>query len=183
MSNESGVGPADVVAFWKEAGPEKWFRKDAEFDRAIADRFGALHAQAAAGTKNDWAATPEGALALLLVLDQFSRNMFRGTPKAFSQDEMALAIAIKAVDAGFDQKLPQELRFFMYLPFEHAESIADQERCVLLVHASAPLALPYALEHERIIRRFGRFPHRNPILGRHMTPAEQAFLDGGGFAG
>ena len=80
-------------------------------------------------------------------------------------------------------KLPQELRFFMYLPFEHAESIADQERCVLLVHASAPLALPYALEHERIIRRFGRFPHRNPILGRHTTPAEQAFLDGGGFAG
>ena len=183
MSEASGAGPADVIAFWKGAGPEKWFKKDTEFDRAISERFASLHAEAAAGRKHAWAATPEGALALILVLDQFSRNLFRGTPKAFSQDEMACAIASDSVDAGFDRLIPPRLCFFMYLPFEHTDRIAEQERCVQLVHAHARDALPYALEHERIIRRFGRFPHRNPILGRHTTPAEQAFLDGGGFAG
>jgi len=183
LSEASGGGPADVIAFWRDAGPEKWFKKDTGFDRAIAERFTSLHSEAAAGRKQDWAATPEGALALLLVLDQFSRNMFRGTPKAFAQDEMARAIASKAVDDGFDRRVPQELCVFMYLPFEHTESIVEQERCVRLVHAFARDALPYAIEHERIIRRFGRFPHRNVILGRHTTPAEQAFLDGGGFAG
>jgi uncharacterized protein (DUF924 family) len=181
--SEGSVHPADVVSFWRDAGPEKWFKKDADFDRAIQERFASLHADAAAGRKQDWAKTPEGALALILVLDQFSRNMFRGTPKAFSQDEMACAIARQAVDAGFDEKVAPELRFFMYMPFEHTEAIAEQERCVLLIHAIAPSVLPYARDHERIIRRFGRFPHRNPILGRHTTPAEQAFLDGGGFAG
>jgi uncharacterized protein (DUF924 family) len=181
--SESEFGPADVVAFWREAGPKKWFNKDAAFDRAVAERFGALHAEVAAGGKADWAKTPEGALALILVLDQFSRNMFRGTPKAFAQDEMAAAIAEKAIEAGFDHVVPPDLRFFMYMPFEHAESIAEQERCVLYMHAFAPSVLPYAREHEKIIRRFGRFPHRNAILGRHTTPAEQAFLDGGGFAG
>ena len=178
-----GAGAADVVSFWQEAGPEKWFKKDLEFDRAIAERFASLHAEAAAGRKSDWAKTPDGALALILVLDQFSRNMFRGSPRAFSQDKMACAIARKAVDAGFDKLVPAELRFFMYMPFEHTEAIAEQERCVLLIHAVAPGVLPYARDHERIIRRFGRFPHRNVILGRHTTPAEQAFLDGGGFAG
>lgn len=183
MKSESGIGPADVVAFWREAGTEKWFKKDAEFDRAIADRFAALHDDAASGRLNDWATTPEGALALILVLDQFSRNMFRGTPKAFAADELGCAIAHRAVEAGFDNLVPEEMRLFMYLPFEHTESIAEQERCVRLCHAFAFSVLPYAREHERIIRRFGRFPHRNPILGRHMTPAEQAFLDNDGFAG
>lgn len=177
------MGPAEVIAFWREAGPDKWFNKNADFDRAIAGRFAALHEEAAEGRRNDWAGTPEGALALVLVLDQFSRNMFRGTPKAFARDGLACSIADKAIDAGFDQLVPAELRLFMYLPFEHAETIAEQERSVRLVHASAPSVLRYAREHERIIRRFGRFPHRNPILGRHMTPAEQAFLDSGGFGG
>jgi uncharacterized protein (DUF924 family) len=183
LKSESGISPADVIAFWREAGTEKWFRKDAEFDRAVADRFAALHAQAAAGRLRDWATTPEGALALILILDQFSRNMFRGTPMAFATDELACGIARQAADAGFDNLVPAELRLFMYLPFEHTESIAEQERSVLLFHAFAPSVLPYAREHERVIRRFGRFPHRNPILGRHMTPAEQAFLDNGGFGG
>jgi uncharacterized protein (DUF924 family) len=181
--SEGSIGPADVISFWRDAGPEKWFKKDAEFDRAIAERFALLHDEAAAGRKQDWAKTAEGALALILVLDQFSRNMFRGTPKAFSQDEMGCAVAREALEAGFDSLVPAELRLFMYLPFEHTEAIAEQERCVLLTHAFAPSVLPYARDHERIIRRFGRFPHRNPILGRHSTPAEQAFLDGGGFAG
>jgi uncharacterized protein (DUF924 family) len=181
--SESPIGPADVVAFWRDAGPKKWFEKNAEFDQSLVERFGALHAEIAAGGKQDWTKTPEGALALILVLDQFSRNMFRGTPKAFAQDEMALDIARKAVDAGFDAALPTELRFFMYMPFEHAETIAEQERAVLFMHAFAPYVLQYARDHEQIIRRFGRFPHRNTILGRHTTPAEQDFLDGGGFAG
>ena len=136
------------------------------------------------GGTSDWAETPEGALALVLLLDQFSRNMFRGSPKAFAQDEMARAIAREAIDAGFDQEVAPDLRCFFYLPFMHSEAIADQERCVALCHALGAAAISrYAREHERIIRRFGRFPHRNPILGRHTTPAEQAFLDGGGFAG
>jgi uncharacterized protein (DUF924 family) len=109
--------------------------------------------------------------------------MFRGTPKAFAQDAMALDIAKKAIDAGFDKDVPPETRFFMYMPFEHAETIAEQERAVVFMHAFAPGVLSYAREHEEIIRRFGRFPHRNAVLGRHTTPAEQAFLDGGGFAG
>jgi uncharacterized protein (DUF924 family) len=181
--SEGVISPADVISFWRDAGPEKWFKKDVEFDRAIMERFTSLHAEVAAGGNGDWAKTPEGALALVLVLDQFSRNMFRGTPKAFAQDDMACAIAREAIDAGFDRLVPAELRFFLYMPFEHTEAIAEQERCVLLIHAIAPSVLPYARDHERIIRRFGRFPHRNVILGRHTTPAEQAFLDGGGFAG
>ena len=181
--SEGSIGPADVVSFWRDAGPEKWFKKDPEFDRAITERFALLHADAAAGRKQDWAKTPEGALALILVLDQFSRNMFRGTPKAFAQDEMACAIAREAVDAGLDEQVAPELRFFLHMPFMHAETIAEQERCVSVIHRSAPGNLSYARDHERIIRRFGRFPHRNQILGRHTTPAEQAFLDGGGFAG
>lgn len=183
MTSVGGVAPADVIAFWREAGPEKWFRKDADFDRGIAERFGAAHAEAAAGGLQDWAATPEGALALIIVLDQFSRNMFRGRPEAFAQDELASATARKAIDGGFDMAVGEDLRSFFYTPLMHSEAIADQERSVLLYHALAPHYLRYANEHERIIRRFGRFPHRNPILGRHMTPAEQAFIEGGGFGG
>jgi uncharacterized protein (DUF924 family) len=183
LNSESGADPAQVVAFWREAGPDKWFKKNADFDRSIIERFGALHGDAVAGRLQDWAATPEGALALVLILDQFSRNMFRGIPKAFSGDEMALAIAVKAIDAGFDKELSPELSGFFHMPFMHSEAIADQMRCVSLVHAFTPQNLRYAREHERIIRRFGRFPHRNPILGRHSTPAEQAFMAGGGFAG
>lgn len=183
MSGEGRVGPEDVLAFWRAAGPQKWFAKDAAFDRSIGERFATLHAEAAAGKKQDWTATPEGALALVLVLDQFSRNLFRGTPKAFAQDEMACALALEAIDRKADEAIPPELRFFFYLPLMHTERIAEQERCVLLIHRVAPGNLRYARDHERIIRRFGRFPHRNAILGRHTTPAEQAFLDGGGFAG
>jgi uncharacterized protein (DUF924 family) len=183
LSSADGLGPAGVIAFWREAGPEKWFKKNADFDRAIADRFAALHAEAAAGRHQDWAATPEGALALIIIFDQFSRNMFRGTPKAFEQDKLASAVARKAADAAFPEKVEPEFISFFFMPLMHSESITDQERRVLAMHAVAPHNLGYAREHERIIRRFGRFPHRNPILGRHMTPAEQAFIDGGGFAG
>jgi len=183
MSETKSVGPEDVVAFWSGAGPEKWFRKDGEFDNQISERFGEIHAQAAAGRLRDWEATPEGALALILLLDQFSRNIHRGTRDAFAQDELASAVARRALDAGFDSAIDPELRYFFYMPLMHSEAIGDQERSVLAFHAVAPQNLSYAREHERIIRRFGRFPHRNLILGRHMTPAEKAFMEGGGFAG
>ena len=184
MSAAALPGPDAVVAFWREAGPDKWYRKDESFDRKLRDRFGALHAQAAAGMLDQWAGTPEGALALLILLDQFSRNMFRGSPAAFAHDAKARMIARKALDAGLDRDFDPPLRQFFHLPFMHSEEIADQERCVALCHGLAAAgSLPYARDHERIIRRFGRFPHRNAALGRHTTPAEQAFLDGGGFSG
>lgn len=175
---------ADVVAFWREAGPDRWYTKDDGFDRAIETRFGALHSRAAAGEKDAWASTPDGALALILVLDQFSRNLFRGSARAFAQDAHVRRIARAAVDAGFDLRVEPALRQFFYLPFMHSELIADQERCVSLCHGLPdPGNLPFARDHERIIRRFGRFPHRNASLGRHTSAAEQLFLDGGGFSG
>jgi uncharacterized protein (DUF924 family) len=176
--------PTDVVTFWRDAGQEKWFNKDEAFDREIADRFAALHGEAAAGKLSGWADSPEGALALILMLDQFSRNLFRGSPRAFAQDAMALEVARKSLDAGFDRKVEPELRMFFYMPFMHSEAIADQQRCVSLFHGlSGGETLKHAHEHEEIIRRFGRFPHRNAVLGRHTSAAEQSFLDGGGFAG
>lgn len=175
---------ADVVGFWRDGGEKKWFNKDEAFDREIAERFGALHAQATAGKLSGWADSPEGALALILLLDQFSRNLFRGTPQAFAQDAMALEVARKALDAGFERQVGPKLRLFFYMPFMHSEAIADQRRCVSLFHClSGSEGLKHAQEHEKIIRRFGRFPHRNALLGRHTSTAEQAFLDGGGFAG
>ncbi len=183
MSGASGVGPEHIVAFWREAGPKKWFSKNADFDRAIVERFGQLHAEAAVGRLEAWAGTPEGALALVLLLDQFSRNLYRGDPRAFAQDAMGLAIARRSIESDLDRMAPADLRSFFFTPFMHSETIADQEQSVLLHHAHAPNNLSYARDHERIIRRFGRFPHRNAVLGRHTSPAEQAFLDGGGFAG
>ena len=184
MSAKASLRPADVISFWREAGPEKWFAKDEAFDRAVTTRFGALHAQAADGGRDEWTRSAERALALLLLLDQFSRNIHRGTPRAFAQDEKAREIARNALRSGLDRQAEEPLRQFFYLPFMHSEKIADQETCVTLFHSLAsPGGLPYARDHERIIRRFGRFPHRNAILGRHTTPAERAFLEGGGFSG
>jgi len=184
MNVPGDPAPADVVAFWRNAGPDKWFVKDDAFDREVADRFGALHAEASAGAKDVWADDAEGALALILLLDQFSRNIHRGSAAAFAQDAMARQIAGKALEAGFDRAVDPRLRQFFYLPFMHSESIVDQQSCVRLCHGLSDRGtLPHALDHARIIRRFGRFPHRNAVLGRHTSPAERAFLDGGGFAG
>ena len=182
--SEGTVAPADVVAFWRTAGGEKWFKRDEAFDREIHERFAATHAAAAAGTLAHWGKTAEGALALVLVLDQFSRNLFRDTAEAFAQDAMATEAAGAALDAGFDREVEPDLGVFFHMPFMHSEAIADQERCIALCHHfTGPESLKYACEHRDIIRRFGRFPHRNAVLGRHTSAAEQAFLDGGGFAG
>jgi uncharacterized protein (DUF924 family) len=176
--------PDDVLAFWRAAGPPKWFGKDAAFDREIAARFLATHEAAAAGHLADWEATPAGALALLILLDQFPRNMFRGTARAFATDPLARAVAERAIARGFDDRAASAERMFFHLPFEHSENLADQERSLALSRrAGDGKADRYAEIHADIIRRFGRFPHRNAVLGRTTTPQEQAFLDAGGFAG
>jgi len=173
----------DLVAFWREAGHELWFAKDDGFDRLFRDRFLALHEQAADGALADWQDSPEGALALLLLLDQFPRNAFRGTPRMYATDPMARAVVAAALDARHDLALPVDLRLFVYLPFGHSESLADQDRSVALARGLGEPNLTHAERHCGIIRRFGRFPHRNPILGRAMLPEEQQYLDGGGYAG
>jgi uncharacterized protein (DUF924 family) len=176
--------PADIVSFWRDAGPERWFKKDAGFDEEIRGRFLAIHEAAAAGKLTDWEASAEGALALLILLDQFPRNMFRGQARAFASDPLARAIAAGALVRGYDAQAPSAMRGFFYLPFEHSENLADQERAVAFYRTIGDAdGLKWAELHADIIRRFGRFPHRNTALGRATTPEERAFLDGGGFAG
>jgi uncharacterized protein (DUF924 family) len=176
--------PADVVAFWREAGPDRWFNKDTAFDDEIRRRFLKLHEAAAAGTLTGWEANAEGALALLILLDQFPRNMFRGSARAFATDPLARAITAGALVRGFDSQVPAELRSFFYLPFEHSEDRADQERGIALYKAANDAdGFKWAELHADIIRRFGRFPHRNAVLGRATTSEEQKFLDDGGFSG
>jgi uncharacterized protein (DUF924 family) len=180
--------PEDVIGFWRQAGPKAWFRKDDAFDQLVRSGFEALHLAASRGELLAWAERPEGALALLLLLDQFPRNLYRGSPHAFATDPLARALAEAAVEAGFDLKIEPELRPFFYLPFEHSERLEDQDRCVALCQALMQAAgdegtLKWAKLHRDIIRRFGRFPHRNACLGRATTLEEQAFLDEGGFAG
>lgn len=176
--------PIDVVGFWRLAGPQKWFAKNRAFDQAIALRFEPAHFAAARGEHDDWIATPEGALALLLLLDQFPRNLFRNSAHAFATDGKALAIARHAIGEGFDQEIESDLRPFVYMPLMHSEALSDQDACVVLFEAlGAKTNLDFAVLHRDIIARFGRFPHRNAMMGRTTTPEEQAFLDEGGFAG
>jgi uncharacterized protein (DUF924 family) len=178
------AAPDDVVTFWLAAGPDKWFKKDDAFDAEIRRLFLASYEAARAGRLAGWENTPHGALALLILLDQFPRNMFRGTAQMYATDAEARAVAERAISRGFDRQVSPVQRQFFYLPFEHSESLADQERAVALFRAVGPAeTLKWAELHHDIIRRFGRFPHRNAILGRQTTAEEQAFLDGGGFAG
>lgn len=174
----------DVVSFWQKAGPDRWFKKDPAFDDEIRERFLATHEAAAAGQLSNWEQSAQGALALLILLDQFPRNIFRGDARAFATDPLARAIAAGAIIRGFDSQVPKEMRGFFYLPFEHSENLADQERCIAFHKAIDDTeGLKWAEIHADIIRRFGRFPHRNTALGRITTAEEQAFLDSGGFAG
>ncbi len=174
----------EVLAFWREAGPEKWFANDDAFDAGIRTCFLAAHEAASRGELAAWEATPEGVYALMLLLDQFPRNLFRGSPRAFATDAQALEIAERAIAKGFDREIAVPERRFLYMPFMHAENIAHQERCVALCEASDDAeGVKHAVTHRDIIRDFGRFPHRNAVLGRQTTPEEQAFLDEGGFRG
>jgi uncharacterized protein (DUF924 family) len=175
--------PADVLAFWRQAGPQRWFSKDAAFDAAFRDRFLAAHESAARGEFAHWAESADGALALLILLDQFPRNAFRGTARMFATDELSRDVARRAVAAGFHVTGDPALRSFLHMPFTHSEALADQDLCVELARRIDEDSLRWAVIHRDIIARFGRFPHRNALLGRSTTEAEQTFLDEGGFAG
>lgn len=172
-----------VIAFWKQAGPKRWFAKDEGFDRDFRDRFNAAHMQAARRELEGWLTTADGALALLILLDQYPRNAFRGTAHMFATDPLARFYARKMVDAGLDQQVEPQLRAFCYLPFEHSEDPQDQQRSLALNQQLDASTYHWAKEHADIIERFGRFPHRNGVLGRASTDEELAFLKAGGLAG
>jgi uncharacterized protein (DUF924 family) len=180
--------PADIVEFWRAAGPGRWFEKDDGFDAAIRLKYEPTHHAAARGQYDRWIDSADGALALLILLDQFPRNLYRGSAHSWATDPLSRRFASEAIDRGHDKRFEPALRSFFYLPFEHSEELADQDRSVALCEAMKADAddeenLKWALQHRDIIARFGRFPHRNRALGRQTTPQEQAFLDGGGFAG
>lgn len=173
-----------VFDFWRNTGPQKWFNKDDDFDAQFKARFEAAHEAAARGELDGWAADAQGALALLVLLDQFPRNAFRNSARIYATDAKALVVARSAVYAGLDKQIEDPaLRAFFYLPFMHSESLADQDRSVVLCEHAAPDNLRFAKHHRDIVARFGRFPHRNALLGRPSTPEELQFLQEGGFSG
>jgi uncharacterized protein (DUF924 family) len=177
------IVPGEVLDFWFAGDPrvwrDVWFRKEDEFDAACGVFADALRA-ARQGALHHWASTPRGALALILLLDQFSRNLHRGSPEAFAADPEARVLARRAVAQGFDRQLEWLERIFIYLPFEHSEELADQDEGVRLFEnlriALGDPAAEHAYRHRDIIRRYGRFPYRNAVLGRESTGEEQAFL-------
>lgn len=188
--------PRAILDFWFAEGLDgfrrTWFVKDAAFDEAIRARFAPLVAPARDGAFDAWAETAEGALALLILLDQFPRNLFRGSAEAFASDAHARAVARRAVlERRFDRAVPACARIFFYLPFEHAEDLASQDLSVALfeglrdhaLHAAPNGTIDYAWRHHAVIARYGRFPHRNAVLGRANTPEEEAYLaqPGAGF--
>lgn len=176
--------PRAVVDFWIGAGEDRWFTRDAAFDGSVAVRFSGALKQARAGAFDHWGETPEGALGLVILLDQVSRNIHRGNPLAFAADGKALGLARGWIGRGYHQKLPPPMAMWFLMPFEHTEDLDAQNRCVALFETVGPYDMvPYARTHRDIIARFGRFPHRNAILGRKSTAAEAAFLKSGGFAG
>jgi uncharacterized protein (DUF924 family) len=168
----------DIVKFWfEELAPEDWYKADAKRDAEVRRRFGPLYEKLSIGVPRDWLEMPKGWLAAILVLDQFPRNMFRGEPKAFATDAEALALAKQAIVKSVDMRLQPDQRAFIYLPFQHAEDRADQARSVELFTALGnPNNLDFALRHKAIVDRFGRFPHRNAVLGRASTEEESVFL-------
>lgn len=183
------VTPATLLGFWfgsEDKVDERWFKRSDAFDRAITRRFGTAVRAALAGRLDGWSAHTDGALALILLLDQFTRNMHRGTPQAFAGDARALALALQLVASGEHLQLPPLQRWFAYMPLEHAEDAALQQQCVRLFEALAGNAGPhraaltgaldYARRHRDVVARFGRFPHRNAILGRASSAEEKAFL-------
>jgi uncharacterized protein (DUF924 family) len=170
-----------LLAFWRDAGMGKWFRGGDAFDAECRARWLDAHFAAARREFDDWMEDAEGALALVLLLDQIPRNVFRNSGHAFATDPLALHYARRAIDAGLDATIDADLRFFLYMPFEHSEAIADQDRAVELFTALGNSdLLGYANAHRDVIVRFGRFPHRNAALGRTNTTEERAWLEAGG---
>jgi uncharacterized protein (DUF924 family) len=180
-TNENGEA---VLSFWfEETRPYQWYRRDDAFDAEIARRFGALHDAASRGKLEVWRAHPRFSLSLIILLDQFSRNLYRDTPRAFAQDAHALDVAREALARRFDHLVDDKRRAFFYMPFMHAENLSVQEECVALFKAQLPTTMnvPFAVEHRDIVKRFGRFPHRNKTFKRPSTPDEIRFLRHGGF--
>ena len=176
--------PAEVIAFWTDAGPEKWFAKDAAFDHAYTELCRSSHFAAAARKLDHWLDTPDAALALIILLDQLPRNAFRDTAHMFATDPLAVALTKEAVQRGYDRQVAPELRPFMLMPLMHSESLEDQDLLLtLLDEATEAETYRFAVIHRDIIARFGRFPHRNDCLGRATSPEEAAFLSAGGFSG
>jgi uncharacterized protein (DUF924 family) len=185
MKNRNKISPSasKIVDFWTTIGPAGWFKKDEEVDRTIAEKFSAVHEMAMARKLDSWLDEPLSGLALVLLLDQFSRNMFRGDARSFAGDRLAVDAATNAISKGYHLEVEKQLAVFFFMPFMHSESISEQNRCVELMHRfGTGDYVKYAILHRDIIVRFARFPHRNPVLGRHTTPAERAYLDAGGFA-
>lgn len=176
--------PRDVIDFWLAQPAEAYFVADAKFDDRLREEFGTAHVQAASGALDSWQETRDGRLGLILLLDQMSRNLHRGTPGMFDADPKALAFATKAIGLGDDGDRDASVKRWYYMPYMHSEALSDQDRCVeLCEQPGLEDTLPYAITHRDIIIRFGRFPHRNAVLGRITNAEEQAFLDAGGFSG
>ena len=175
----------EVIGLWRAAGPDRWFTRDDAFDETCRQRFLLTHEAAARGDLNEWELSAEGALALCLLLDQFPRNMFRGTRRAYQTDPVALMVADRAIERGYDKAVEPAFRRFFYLPFSHSEDRGDQERAVALAEGFGdPEVVKWARHHRDIVARFGRFPHRNAILGRKSTAEEEAYLaEENGFRG
>lgn len=173
----------EVIAFWRQAGPERWFVRDAAFDARFRQQFMEQHLAAARREYEEWLCTADGVLGLMLLLDQFPRNAFRGSAHSYATDPLARHYAMRAIEEGMDLRLEASLRPFVYLPFEHSEDPVDQERSVAMFQALGDAqSLEYALIHREVIQRFGRFPHRNAALGRIPTVAELEYLANGGFS-
>ena len=176
--------PREVIDFWLAQPQQAYFVADTAFDDRLREKFGAAHASAVAGELDNWAETRDGRLALVLLLDQMSRNLHRGTAAMFDADPKALAIADNAISMGDDADCDASVKRWYYMPFMHSEALVDQDRCVELCgQVGLEDTLPFAVTHRDIIVQFGRFPHRNEVLGRTTSDAEQAFLDAGGFSG
>jgi len=176
----------EIIRFWvDEVGPPGWYNGSEKLDSKIQERFGETWEQAAAGEFREWTCDPRKSFALVILLDQFPRNMFRGDSRAFSTDRRALCVAKKSIDAGFDLRVSEPERQFYYLPLMHSEILTDQERCVRLMtirmNNTGDENLFHAKVHREVIRKFGRFPYRNGVLDRDMTTKELAYLDAGGY--
>jgi uncharacterized protein (DUF924 family) len=176
------AGPEEVLSFWlDEVGESRWYSVDPDLDAEISARFKTTWEGACAGQYSLWLTYPNGALAYIILTDQFSRNMFRGSARAFSSDRIALAAAKAAVDKGWDMRINEPARQFFYMPMMHSENLCDQERCVRLMCQRSRGNLLHARAHREVIRQFGRFPYRNKVLSRSMTDPESAYVTAGGY--
>lgn len=180
--SDTFTDPQTIIDFWREAGPDRWFTADPEFDSRIRQRFLDLYERAALGELDSWTEEPNGALALVMLLDQFPRNMFRGHARMYATDPKALQLAQEALARGDHWRVGDDINQFFVMPLMHAEDLAEQDACVALMTEVDPQSLSFALEHRETIQRFGRFPHRNAILGRPSREDEVRFLADGAAA-